>query len=183
MTKSLKYPCVLSADAVVIAKNVWYSPSTGGTWSSQYHQGHNPNCEIRKLATKWNGYWYVQIAGKSRSIHRLAWIAINGPIKMGMVIDHIDGDRSNNRMANLRVIPFAENVAKRVVSPSNTNGIPGVRMKGDRWEARVGHRRKIIRIGTFDSREDAYQAYLTVKRRIHGELSVISIPKTSLGAG
>ncbi len=56
-----------------------------------------------------NGYEYVSISGKSKLVHRLMWEIFNGEIPNGMEIDHIDTDRLNNNINNLRLVTQKEN--------------------------------------------------------------------------
>ena len=57
-----------------------------------------------------NGYLRVNFANGHHSIHRLVWETFNGKIPEDMVIDHIDGNRSNNALSNLRLVTQAENM-------------------------------------------------------------------------
>lgn len=59
-----------------------------------------------------NGYLRIldNQTGKYLSIHRLVWEAFNGPIPEDMVIDHIDGNRSNNALSNLRLVSQSDNM-------------------------------------------------------------------------
>lgn len=57
-----------------------------------------------------NGYIRIAVRGKSEPAHRLVWEAFNSPISKGFMIDHIDGDRSNNRLSNLRLVSQSQNM-------------------------------------------------------------------------
>lgn len=57
-----------------------------------------------------NGYIRFNIKNKAYSAHRLVWEAFNGSIPESKVIDHINGDRSDNRLKNLRLVTQSENV-------------------------------------------------------------------------
>ncbi len=56
-----------------------------------------------------DGYWAVQIKGKKLAAHRVLWWLLNGEIPVGQCIDHIDGNRGNNRPENLRLCTRAQN--------------------------------------------------------------------------
>lgn len=56
-----------------------------------------------------DGYWSVQLKGKKYAVHRIIWSVINGTIPAGHCIDHIDGDRGNNNILNLRLATRAQN--------------------------------------------------------------------------
>ena len=64
----------------------------------------------RKSLINRNGYKRVAINGNLFSVHILVWEAFNGPIPQGMVIDHIDSNRANNKLSNLRMITQSENM-------------------------------------------------------------------------
>lgn len=57
-----------------------------------------------------NGYIRINIKNKVYSAHRLIWEAFNGPIPEEKVVDHINGNRSDNRLENLRLVTQSENV-------------------------------------------------------------------------
>lgn len=57
-----------------------------------------------------NGYLRISIENKQYSIHRLIWETFNGIIPEGYCIDHIDGNRANNSISNLRLVTQSENM-------------------------------------------------------------------------
>lgn len=57
-----------------------------------------------------NGYKRITLKGKVYSIHRIIWELFNGSIPEGQIIDHIDGNRSNNALNNLRLVSQSENM-------------------------------------------------------------------------
>lgn len=66
-----------------------------------------------------NGYYFISRTDEngvriSTSIHRLVWETYNGPIPQGYEIDHIDGDKSNNALSNLRCVTHKENMANHI---------------------------------------------------------------------
>lgn len=119
------------------------------------------------------GYLYIMVDAKTHSVHRLAWLYMTGEWPMHE-IDHIDGDKANNRFANLRDIPRSANMQNEVRARiTSTSGYAGVSFRKDRgkWIAtiRTGPRGKIKsrRLGSFDSAEEAHLAYLEAKRKEH----------------
>ncbi|QPT13732.1 HNH endonuclease [Serratia rubidaea] len=56
-----------------------------------------------------DGYWSVQVKGKKLAAHRVLWWLVNGEIPPGLCIDHIDGNRGNNRLDNLRLATRSQN--------------------------------------------------------------------------
>lgn len=57
-----------------------------------------------------NGYLRISIRNKQYSIHRLVWETFNQPIPEGYYIDHIDGNKSNNALSNLRLVTQSDNM-------------------------------------------------------------------------
>ena len=113
------------------------------------------------------GYLVVQIDGKSYKAHRLAWLHETGEWPPGD-IDHRDGNRTNNRWANLRPADRSLNMQnQRRARSDNKSGLLGVGRGGNRWRASIGISGKAKHIGLFDTPELAHLAYLSAKRRLH----------------
>jgi hypothetical protein len=72
-----------------------------------------------------NGYLYIKAAGQKHSASRLAWTLTNGEIPKGLEIDHINRDKQDNRISNLRVVTRKENLRNRAFAP-NRCGFVGV---------------------------------------------------------
>lgn len=125
-----------------------------------------------KLATKnGNGYTRVNLDGKKYYVHRLAWLYVYGVQPNGQ-IDHINGDRSDNRIANLREATNKQNQENRRNCPKhNTTGFLGVsnhsRYGGEKYVAQITNDYKHIHIGVYDTPEEAQEAYLAKKAEIH----------------
>lgn len=62
-----------------------------------------------------HGYWQIVINGKMQLAHRVLWEMFNGPIVGGsnMTIDHINGDKLDNTIGNLRLVPAKINSRNR----------------------------------------------------------------------
>ena len=75
--------------------------------------------------------WYKdkKIGGTRQKLHRYLWEQVHGPIPEGMTIDHIDGDRKNNDMTNLRMVSQSDNLKNM---RTRSNQVPGVRIPAGR---------------------------------------------------
>ena len=105
-------------------------------------------------------------------LHRLILARIIGrPLAPGEITDHIDGNKLNNRRANLRLATFAENTRNRALNKNNTSGYKGVKKSGDRWMARIKFNKQQIYLGTFDTPKEAHAAYCEAARKYHGEFA------------
>lgn len=82
------------------------------------------------------GYWTVFIDGKLVKAHNVVWELHNGSIPEGHLIDHFDGDQSNNRIDNLRSIPEILNTRNKRKYSNNTSGETGVLLIRGKWLAR-----------------------------------------------
>ena len=71
-----------------------------------------------------HGYVSVKLKGKSYQCHRLAWLYVHGHLPQ-KDMDHIDGDRLNNRIKNLRLVTPQENNKNRKLSIRNKSGVMG----------------------------------------------------------
>lgn len=113
------------------------------------------------------GYLRVGIDGREYSAHRLAWLYVHGEWPT-QVIDHCNGDPSDNRIENLRDVSQQVNVQNQHRARStNKCGLLGVRRQGKRWYARIMTNGRERHIGTFDTPEEAHAAYLAVKAVLH----------------
>jgi hypothetical protein len=126
------------------------------------------------LAGGVSAHGYVKI-GVDRTgqqyAHRLAWLYMVGEWPTGE-IDHINGDRADNRWANLREVTPRENKQnKRKPQRNNKSGFLGVSISSNcpsRWIAQIKlPNGKNKSIGMFKTPEEAHEAYLRVKRAIH----------------
>ena len=104
------------------------------------------------------GYFLASTGQRDEHIflHRLI---MNPPA--GLYVDHIDGDKSNCRRSNLRICTKTENNRNVGLTSNNQSGYKGVHWAADRgkWRAEITVDRDHIRIGSFDSAEEAARAY------------------------
>lgn len=115
-----------------------------------------------------NGYVTVVVFGKAYGAHRLAWFYTHGKWPEH-TLDHIDGDKTNNRISNLREATSAENSQNRKRgSKGSASGLIGVTPAPfDKWMARICIGGKTKYLGHHLTPEDAHAAYLTAKRQYH----------------
>jgi hypothetical protein len=112
--------------------------------------------ERRFMSVHTNGYLYGKIAGQKHYAHRIAWLLANGEWPSGD-IDHINGDRTDNRALNLRDVPHALNQRNMKRSKANSSGFTGVVFVKSRnlWQASVKVGGRNIYLGRFVQLEDA----------------------------
>lgn len=107
------------------------------------------------------GYLQVQINKKIYKVHRIIYIMHYGKIPKDLVIDHINRDKLDNKIENLRAITQAENTFN-----SNAKGYSWDKEK-KKWCARIRVNNKQIFLGRFDNEDDARLAYLEAKDALH----------------
>jgi len=109
-------------------------------------------------ATNGNGYRSSRVLSTNVISHRAIWAIIHGEWPRHQ-IDHINGNRADNRLANLRAVTKFENGRNCRLSKRNTSGHTGVYpSRFGNWTALIGVRRKIITIGTYKTKEAAIAA-------------------------
>lgn len=115
------------------------------------------------------GYRKIRLANEEYFSHRLAWLYVHGTWPEH-VIDHINGNGKDNRIANLRDVPQQMNAQNmRAPMASGTTGLQGVSWDKSRKlfkaSLTIGPVQKTV--GRFPVAEDAHQAYLQAKREFH----------------
>lgn len=117
-----------------------------------------------------NGYIAIKIDGVLYTGHRLAWLWVYGEFP-DAEIDHINRDRSDNKISNLRPATSAQNKVNRGKNPRNTSGITGVSFSSARGKfvAQISHGAKNRNLGRFETLADAIRAREAAADRFHGE--------------
>lgn len=94
------------------------------------------------------------------TLHRMIMVRMTGKqIPRGAEIDHVNGDKLDNRRSNLRISHHAQNAANTGLRRTNTSGFKGVFRNKLRWSARLVLHRKSVNIGTFDTPDEAAWMY------------------------
>lgn len=142
-----------------LKKHIYYNPITGQfTWilptSNRVKKGR-PATYISQ------GYYFIRLFGQLIAVHRLAFLYMTG--KIPAEVDHINGNRTDNRWENLRSVTRKENTKNKRMLNSNTSGITGVYWDKNRnkWSAKLKHNGQTINLGRFSTKEEA--AYVRIK--------------------
>ena len=124
------------------------------------------------ISDKDNGYKSGRVFGRNVLAHRVAWAIQYGEWPEGD-IDHINGDKTDNRLRNLRQATRSQNLMNRGAAPSNTSGVKGVcwdKRRG-KWSAKIKVGGKTHNLGRFDAIDDAANAYKAASLKLHGQFS------------
>lgn len=146
-----------------VRKQLEYDPYSGSiTWIKN---GKMAGCVSK------NGYRSIMVAGKHFQAHRIAWFMYYGTWP-SMDVDHINGNRSDNRIDNLRDISRRSNIQNmRSPMSNNKSGYLGVlfdkRARFKKWYAMIRHDGKNKCVGYFNTPEEAHEAYVKAKRELH----------------
>ena len=135
-----------------------YNPDTGKVvWSKRTSNRTNVGAEAGTAHP--NGYIRVHFKGKPYYTQRLAWFLYYGEDPCEQQVDHINGDPSDNRLTNLRLVNHQQNGQNRKVH--------GVHLNKGRWRAKLKVGGRDIHIGYYDCPLMAGLAYQAVKSVLH----------------
>lgn len=135
--------------------------------------------EILKGCTHVNGYHAVNLyktpdrecPSSYKLVHRLVAIAFIDNPNNKRCVDHIDNDRKNNIVTNLRWVTNGENMMNISKPKNNTSGVKGVMYskKDKRWIAQIKINGKSKHLGSFINKEDAIKARVIKAKELFGE--------------
>lgn len=189
MTTTAKYRPLPSAEE--IQRWLKYDPATGmlyriaRNYSNKWGKQTRVPCEPPISAGRVGkcGYLMIGLLGMSNiSASRLIWRMQTGVDPGSRQIDHINGNKLDNRWVNLRLADRPQNMWNRTKHPqrkglpplSTRKGVHPVkdkRMKTARFRARIAVRGKTINLGSFPTEEAAHAAYCEAAKIYHGEFA------------
>lgn len=109
-----------------------------------------------------SGYLVVAINNKKHLLHRLVYLLHNGHIPNRLEIDHIDGNRMNNKIENLRAVTKTVNQQNR----RSAKGYTWIQ-RDSKWQVVISVDGKSKYIGRYNTEEEARKAYLKAKQEYH----------------
>lgn len=142
-----------------------YDPETGEfRWLASRRNGKG----LIPGSINGDGYLQIQTGDETYKAHRLAWLYVHGvwPAKQ---LDHINGIRTDNRIANLREATNAENGQNRAIARNNRSGHKGVTAdkRSGKWKAYIKINKRMKHIGYFHNLDDAVAARVKAKAELH----------------
>lgn len=159
-----------AADIAALQEALDYDPDTGVfRWKKRVarrsHAGDIAGCINRQ------GYVRITLFKRPYQAHRIAWVLMTGLWPAGEV-DHRDGDRANNRWANLRDVPRAVNQQNRRAAQANSHSgllgaMPDPTCQDKPWRSGIRVKRRYISLGNHETPEQAHAAYVEAKRKLH----------------
>ena len=139
-------------------------------WSQDYKRSGKAGQPVKGGIS--NKYLAVYVDQNREYIHRIVWVLNNGEFPE-MDIDHINGNKMDNRIENLRLCTRSQNMSNRGKNKNNSSGFKGVSFckQTGRWVAQITVDRKNKKIGRFDTKEEAADAYSKMAKEIFGEFA------------
>jgi hypothetical protein len=165
----VKYNSDLTHETVSALLN--YNPESGVlAWKVRSSSRRGPGDSAGSLHRF--GYIIVRVGGKAYKAHRLAWLLHYGKWPEDQV-DHVNGDRADNRIANLRAATASENGQNLHRRKTGATGFLGVtqskgpRSKTLKFQAQIQSNGEYFYLGRFSTPEEAHAAYLEAKANLH----------------
>ena len=142
-----------------------YNPSTGEMIRIKRYDSYERSflCHIPITQTNNRGYYWCNVFGMMCLVHRLAWLYMTGTHPSDE-IDHINGNRLDNRWINLRSVSAFDNSRNQGERIDNTSGCRGVTRNGSGWLARISHQGVRYNLGTFKLKEQAVEVRKEAER-------------------
>jgi hypothetical protein len=153
-------------DIQTLKQHLMYDEQTGHfTWLKC-----NTNC-IKPGTTAGSvepiGYRKINVFGKKYRAHRLAWFYVYGHFP-DMDIDHINGNKGDNRISNLRLATASQNLAN---ARPKRDGLKGAFRHRKKWVAKICVRGERHHLGQYETEREAHEAYMTAAKHHFGSFA------------
>lgn len=145
-----------------------YDPITG-----EIFRLGSPKNTVAGCLDKPNSYKRIKLNGKLYAAHRIAWYLHTQQDPGTYDIDHVNGDRSDNRACNLRLATRSQNMINTKKRQAGVSAYKGVSWDSQRskWRAEIRINGKNKRIGRFDTELEAHLAYCKAAAEHHGDFA------------
>lgn len=135
----------------------WKVPAGNGRIKAGTKAGYPTKCGGVKVMYKKKGYF----------VHHVVWLIHTGLLPKKF-IDHINGNRSDNRIENLRECNQSENMQNLRKASVSESGLRGVhKYRNNKWASAIIVKSKKTWLGVFNTQEEAFLAYTQAKRQLH----------------
>jgi len=158
-----------------LADRLIYDPLTGSfIWKRREERNKNDAAFNTRFAGREagcvsGGYRLISLQRVPHLAHHVAWFILHGEIPDGLQIDHINGDKADNRGENLRLVDASGNARNRPVRSDNSTGFQGVyKTKHGTYYAQECVNGRNRHLGTFPTFEQAVAARIASQNRVGG---------------
>lgn len=117
-----------------------------------------------------DGYWLIQTDGQNYRGHRLAWLFVYGEWPTSL-LDHKNRKKSDNRIGNLRLATYSQNLFNTNPVRDNSSGVLGVSWckQTGRWKAQIAGEGRVLNLGRYATIEEAKSARIAAEIKYAGE--------------
>ncbi len=166
MTKAIPLPPLKELEQLLD-----YDPETG-VFRWKISKG-SVSAGSRTGIKKAHRYAMIRINGRNFLAHRIAWYLLYKEDPKDLSIDHVNGNRYDNRACNLRLATHSQNLCNRKAQVNNSSGYKGVvfHKASRKWAAYIGINRKLHYLGIFSTPELAHMAYCKAAAELHGNFA------------
>lgn len=149
-----------------------YNPTTG--WFTWRKKVASKVVIGRRAGTRGaQGYRQITLYGNQVLEHRMVWFWVHG--EWPDLVDHINLNKTDNRVANLRKASHFENACNARAHRDNPNKRKGIwRTKSGRWQAMITVNKKRLFLGAYGTPEEAAAAYDEAAKTLHGDFARIN---------
>lgn len=148
--------CMTQLTRDELCKWFTYNPETGQFFNVRAW-GARPAGREAQGSIAGNGYVQLPVAGRPYVAHRLAWLYVHNDWPEQQ-LDHINRNKADNRIANLRAVTRSENQLNRNRNRNNTSGCTGVHARKGRFIATVKLQGRVRHLGAYDTFAEARAA-------------------------
>lgn len=155
-------------------KLAYYNDSGIFAWrTARYNQLHRLTKPAGSIYP--NGYRYIAIDGPDYRCARLAWWFVTNEWP-DCYIDHINGNKSDDRFANLRLATNSQNQGNRGLMRTNTSGVKGVSINSrtGKWQTKITIHGRAKNLGEYRTLAEAGRAYRKAALEHWGEFAVVA---------
>jgi hypothetical protein len=167
MTKSKPLPCL-----ELLQEYLQYDPETGFAY---WKKSPARNTKAWTIAgTKKSDYWVIRFQNSQYQAHRIFWYLYFKEDPGQSLVDHIDGDKYNNKISNLRIVDHAQNQMNQQKAKSNNRtGVTGVcwDTKAQRYKAFITVDKIKKHIGNYKTLEEAATARKIAVKQYFGNFA------------
>ena len=146
-----------------------YEPDGKLYWKKKASSKAMPGYEVGWFDK--DGYLCTTLKRKKFRLARVVWMMHYGDIPHGLHIDHINNNRTDNRIENLRAATPAENSCNRKIQANNTSGAKGCTLAKGKYQVQIKKGVGNRYLGRYSTIEEAAEVYRKASGNLHGEFA------------